>query len=440
MKKQLQKLFYPKTIAVIGASDRENSVGHALMYNMLNNGYTGKVYPVNAKHETISGLPAYKRVADIPDVIDLAVIATPAKTVADLIVECGKKKIQTAIIISAGFKEVGADGLKMYDQILQNAKKYGIRIIGPNCLGIINTSINLNASFASRMALKGNVAFLSQSGALCTSILDWSVTQNVGFSHLVSIGSSVDLDFHDLIDYFGTDPNTSCIIIYMESLQNARAFMSAARAYSRSKPILVLKSGKSAEGAKAALSHTGSLAGNDQVFEAAFQRAGIIRVDSIAQLFHCAQALAMQVHPRGNRLAIVTNAGGPGILATDYLMENGGALPDLSEKTVSTLNKILAFSWSHKNPVDVLGDATPFQYGESVKACLAEPNVDGVLVILTPQNVTDATAVAEEVVKAARHSEKPVFAAWMGEEDVEGGRTVLEENKIPHYRFPERAV
>ncbi|MCB0669527.1 MAG: CoA-binding protein, partial [Saprospiraceae bacterium] len=308
MKQQLQKLFYPESIAVIGATDRPYSVGNAIMHNLLSNKYGGKIYPVNIKHKTIHGIKAYKKIKDIPGSVDLAVIATPANTVADLIVECGVKKIPSAIIISAGFKEVGDEGLEMYGQILKNARQYKIRVIGPNCLGIINTSINLNASFASRMALKGNVAFLSQSGALCTSILDWSVTQNVGFSHLVSIGSSVDLDFHDLIDYFGTDPNTSCILIYMESLQNARAFMSAARAYSRSKPILVLKAGKSVEGAMAALSHTGSLAGNDQVFEAAFQRAGIIRVDSVAQLFHCAQALAMDIHPRGNRLAIVTNA------------------------------------------------------------------------------------------------------------------------------------
>ncbi len=440
MKKQLQKLFYPKSIAVVGATDRESSVGHALMYNLLTNDYQGKVFPVNLKHKTVHGLDAYRKIKDIPGEIDLAVIATPAETVADLVIECGKKKIQAVIIISAGFKEVGDKGMDMYFQIRENARKYRIRIIGPNCLGIINTSINLNASFASRMALKGNVAFLSQSGALCTSILDWSVTQNVGFSHLVSIGSTVDVDFHDLIDFFGTDPATTCILIYMESLQNARAFMSAARAYSRSKPILVLKAGKSVEGAMAALSHTGSLAGNDLVFEAAFRRAGIIRVDSIAQLFYCAQALAMQVHPKGNRLAIVTNAGGPGILATDYLMEHGGQLASLSNEAIQKLSEVLAFSWSHKNPVDVLGDATPLQYGEAVKACLKEPHVDGVLVILTPQNVTDATQVAIEVVKAAKSSRKPVLAAWMGEQDVEGGRTVLEDNRIPHFRFPERAV
>ncbi len=440
MKKQLQKIFYPDSIAVVGATDRKNSVGQALMYNLLSNDYKGKVYPVNLKHQTVHGLPAFRKLAEIPGPVDLAVIATPAETVADLIIECGKKKIQAVIIISAGFKEVGEEGVAMYRQILVNARKYGIRVVGPNCLGIINTSINLNASFASRMALKGNVAFLSQSGALCTSILDWSVTQNVGFSHLVSIGSTVDVDFHDLIDYFGTDPATSCILIYMESLQNARAFMTAARAYSRSKPILVLKAGKSAEGAMAALSHTGSMAGNDLVFEAAFQRAGIIRVDTVAQLFYCAQALAMHVQPKGNRLAIVTNAGGPGILATDYLMENGGQLPKLSQSAIDKLSKILAFSWSHKNPVDVLGDATPSQYGEAVRECLNEPNVDGVLVILTPQNVTDATQVAKEVVKMARSSKKPVLASWMGEGDVEGGRVVFEENNIPHFRFPERAV
>ncbi|MBK8505946.1 MAG: bifunctional acetate--CoA ligase family protein/GNAT family N-acetyltransferase [Saprospiraceae bacterium] len=440
MKVQLQKLFYPKSIAVIGATDRRNSVGFALMENLLVNNYQGAVYPINLKHKTVHGLTAYKGVKDVPGDIDLAIIATPAPTVAKLIIECGQKKIEAAVIISAGFKEVGEQGKKMYDEILKNARKYNIRIVGPNCLGFINTSIHLNASFASRMALKGNVAFISQSGALCTSILDWSVTQNVGFSHLVSIGSTIDVDFHDLIDFFGSDSATSCILIYMESLQNARAFMSAARAYARSKPIIILKAGKSVEGAMAALSHTGSLAGNDQILEAAFKRAGVIRVDTIAELFHCAQALAMHIRPKGNRLAIVTNAGGPGILATDYLIEEGGKLPSLSEITINKLSQVLSFSWSHKNPVDVLGDATPFQYGEAVRACLAEAEVDGVLVILTPQNVTDATEVARVVVDVAKTSGKPVLAAWMGEHDVEGGRTVLEENNIPHFRFPERAV
>ena len=323
----------------------------------------------------------------------------------------------------------------MYDQILQNARQFNVRIVGPNCLGFLNTSIDLNASFASRMALPGNIAFLSQSGALCTSILDWSVTQNVGFSHLVSIGSMIDVDFSDLIDFFGTDSATSCILIYMETLNNARAFMSAARAYARSKPILVLKSGKSDEGAQAALSHTGSLAGNDLVFDAAFRRAGIIRVDTIAQLFHCAQALSMQTLPKGNRLAIVTNAGGPGILATDYLVSHGGQLPKLSPKVVSKLSQVLSHSWSRKNPIDILGDATPDHYGAAIEACIEDEGIDGVLVILSPQDVTDARSVAQVVADVVRDSKKPILASWMGEADVQEGREVLEENQIPNYRF-----
>ncbi|NND31642.1 MAG: bifunctional acetate--CoA ligase family protein/GNAT family N-acetyltransferase [Saprospiraceae bacterium] len=440
MKRQLQKLFYPKSLAVVGASRRQGSVGFAIINNILDSSYSGEVYPINPKYRTIDEVRCFKKVGDVPGNIDLAIIATPAATVPDLILECGKKKIESVVIISAGFKEVGRKGKLMYDQILKNARKNGIRIVGPNCLGFLNTSIDLNASFASRMALKGNVAFLSQSGALCTSILDWSVTQNVGFSHLVSIGSTIDIDFHDLIDFFGADPHTACILIYMESLNNARAFMSAARAYARSKPIIVLKAGRSSEGARAALSHTGSLAGNDLVFDAAFRRAGIIRVDTIAQLFHLAQALAMQTLPKGNRLAIVTNAGGPGILATDYLMEHGGQLPKLSEEVVSHLNKVLSHSWSKKNPIDILGDATAKQYGLAVASCLADNAIDGVLVILTPQDVTDARDVAEQVSAVCKGARKPVLACWMGEEDVQAGREVLEVNRIPNFRFPERAV
>ena len=440
MKRQLDKIFYPKSIAVIGASVKEHTVGYAILRNMLDSGYEGAIYPINLKYRTIQGVKSYRTIKSLPEVPDLAIIATPAATVASLVGECGQFGISGVYIISAGFKEAGPTGMAMYDSIKAVARKYRINIIGPNCLGFMNPAIHLNATFANKMAMPGNVAFISQSGALCTSILDWSLAQQFGFSHFVSIGSMLDIGFHDLIDYFGMDHNTSCIILYMESLSNARAFMSAARAFSRSKPIIVLKAGKSQEGARAALSHTGSLAGNDDAYAAAFRRAGIIRVDTVAQLFNMAQALAMQPTPKGNRLAIVTNAGGPGILATDYLMGHGGRLPDLKPTTLNHLNKVLPSSWSRKNPVDVLGDASPNQFAEAVHACLNDEATDGVLAILTPQAIADATEVAQELASLQRHTNKTVLACWMGEEEVQEGRNILEANSIPTYRFPESAV
>lgn len=440
MKPQLDKIFQPKSIAVIGASNKEGSVGFALMKNLLKGGFKGEIFPVNLRHNQIQGIACYKSVLKIPESVDMAIIATPAKTVSKVLAECGKVKISGVVILSAGFKEAGEKGNELYQQILRTARKNRIRIIGPNCVGFINPSLGINASFLSRMALPGKIAFISQSGALNASILDWSVDQNVGFSHFVSVGSMIDVDFADLIDYFGTDNRTSCILIYMESLTNARKFMSAARAFSRYKPIIVLKAGKSGEGAKAALSHTGSLAGNDAVFDAAFRRAGIIRVERISQLFHCAQALSMQPRPEGNRLAIVTNAGGPGVLATDFLVNNGGKIASLSSETLLTLDKLLPAHWSHNNPVDVLGDANAETYKESVKACLLDENTDAVLAIFTTQGVTDPTEVAKALVNMVPPHSKTIFACWMGEQDVQAGRELLEVAQIPHFRYPESAV
>ena len=343
---KLDKLFNPKTIAVIGATNKKEHVGYSLMKNLIDGDYGGIIYPVNPKRESVHGVKAYTSVMDTPDKIDLAIIATPAKTVPGIVEECGEAGVSGIVIISAGFKEAGEKGEAMCDDILKTARKYNMGIIGPNCLGFMKPSINLNASFANKMALPGKIAFISQSGALGTAILDWSVKQNVGFSYFVSIGSMVDVGFHDLIDYFGSDPETSSILIYMESLTNARKFLSAARAFARTKPIIVLKVGKSSEGAKAAMSHTGSLTGNDMVFDAAFERVGIIRVNTIGQLFNCAQALAMQKRPSGNRLAIVTNAGGPGVIATDSLISLKGRLAKLSHKTMKGLNEVLPGSWS----------------------------------------------------------------------------------------------
>ena len=438
MAHRLEKIFKPKSIAAIGASDSEGSVGNALIKNLLRGGFAGRVYPVNPKRDTIQSVPCYHSVSDIPEKIDLAVIATPARAVPSVVEECGRAGVGGLVILSAGFAEAGAEGKAMYQDILKKAQRYKMRIIGPNCLGFINPSLGINASFAADMALPGKIAFISQSGALCTGILDWSIEQGVGFSHFVSIGSMVDVGFADLIDYFGNDPNTSSIIIYMESLKDSRRFMSAARAFARNKPIIVLKSGKSEAGAKASMSHTGSLAGNDAVYEAAFRRAGIISVERIAQLFNIAQALAMQPLPDGNRLAIVTNAGGPGVLATDFLTSNGGALAELSEETMSKLDELLPQHWSHNNPVDVLGDAGAEKYREAVKLCNADENVDATLVILTPQEVTDPSAIAEAL--ASVKTQKPVFACWMGESQVRNGREILEQAKIPNYLYPESAV
>ncbi|MCC6724149.1 MAG: GNAT family N-acetyltransferase [Saprospiraceae bacterium] len=440
MVNQLDKIFKPQSIAVIGASTRENTVGNSLFKNLIDSGFKGGLYPVNAKSKEVLGIPAYENIAAVPGPIDLAVIIVPAKLVPGVVEECGKAGVGGLLIISAGFQEAGEEGKAMVKQILATSRKYGMRIVGPNCLGIINPKLGMNATFANQMALPGNIAFISQSGALCSSILDWAAEQNVGFSHFVSIGSMIDIGFAELIDYFGMNQETACILVYMESLTNARQFMSAARAFARSKPIIILKSGSSQDGTKAAMSHTGTLAGNDAAFEAAFRRAGCVRVERIAQLFHCAQALSTQPRPAGNRLAIVTNAGGPGVLATDFLTTRGGQLAQLSEETIAKLNEALPAHWSHGNPVDVLGDASPVEYRKAVEACLADPGVDGVLTILTTQTVTDPAGTAEALVAAGGHTRKPLLASWMGEKDVRQAREILELGKIPNYRYPESGV
>jgi acetyltransferase len=436
----LKKIFEPRTVAVIGASNNEGSVGYALIKNMIGSGFKGTVYPINFKHKSIYGVRSYSKLADTRDEIDLAIIATPSATVPDLVKECGEYGVGGIVIISAGFMEAGDKGHQLTETILGYAHKYNMRIVGPNCLGFIKPSIKLNASFANKMALPGKIAFISQSGALCTAILDWSVEKNVGFSYFVSIGSMVDVGFHDLIDYFGNDPNTSSIVIYMESLTHTRKFMSAARAFARTKPIIVLKAGKSAAGAKVALSHTGTLAGNEIAFEAAFKRAGIISVNTIEELFNAAQALAMQPRPGGKRLSIVTNAGGPGVLATDHLINLGGELAELSAPTMKRLNEVLPPVWSHGNPVDVLGDAGAERYKNATEAVLADDGVDGVLVILTPQAMTKAGEIAREIVTLGKKYSKPILASWMGQKDVDEGCEILESGDIPVFRIPENAV
>lgn len=444
---KLNSLFNPRSIAVIGASDKKGSVGYALMDNLINSDYKGVVYPINNKHESVHSIRAYDSVKEVGDKIDLAIIATPAATVPEIVKDCGEAGVSGVVIISAGFSEAGKKGEEMSDEILALARKYDMRVIGPNCLGFIRPSLNLNASFASKMALPGKIAFISQSGALCTAILDWSLKNNVGFSHFVSIGSMVDVGFHDLIDHFGEDPDTDSILIYMESLTNARKFLSAARAFSRTKPIIVLKVGRSSEGARAAKSHTGSLAGNDSVFDAAFERAGVIRVDTTVALFHTAKTLAMQPRPQGNRMAVITNAGGPGVIATDALVYSHSQIANLEKNTIDKLNEFLPAAWSHGNPVDVLGDAGADRYKKALDICIKDKNVDAVLVILTPQSMTDPVAVAKELValnekinKDSNKVKKTILASWMGGDDVLEGRRILEKGNIPIYRQPEDAI
>ena len=441
--KGLDKIFKPKSIAVIGASNTKGSVGYLLLDNLIGKGYDGVVFPVNNKRQSIQGIHAYNSISQVPMRVDLAIIAVPAKNVPGILSECGDAGVGGVIIISAGFKEMGTTGQKLEDHIAAIARQYNIRIIGPNCLGIIMPYLNLNASFAHIMPKPGNVAFISQSGALCTAVLDKCAHQHIGFSAFVSIGTMVDVDFSNLIDYFGMDPATSSIILYIESLQNAREFMSAARHFAKKKPIIVVKSGRFEGSAKAAASHTGALASNDEFYDAAFKRAGIIRVSEIEDLFNCSAALAFQTRPKGSRLAIVTNAGGPGVMAADKLIDKGGELAKLSEETIDALNEVFPEYWSHGNPVDILGDATPQRYHDAVVHLLNDKNVDGIVVLLTPQAMTDPVKTAKLVSEAAsenRLHHKPLLASWMGADAVEQGRDILELNSIPNFETPEQAV
>jgi acetyltransferase len=438
----LDKIFNPKSVAVIGASDEGGSVGYTLMKNFTELGYEGKFYPVNIRKNEILGFKAYQTVDQLPETVDLAIIATPAKTVPDVVEQCGKNGITGIIIISAGFKEIGPKGKELEDRILETKNKYNLRIIGPNCLGIIRPSVRLNATFATKMAKPGNIAFISQSGALGSAILDWATHENIGFSNFVSIGSMIDVDFGDLIDYFGTDPKTRSILMYVEGVTDAREFMSATRHFARTKPIIVVKAGKFGESAKAAASHTGSLTGEDMVYDAAFKRAGIVRVEEIADLFNCAEVLGTQPLPRGPNLAIVTNAGGPGIMATDALIARGGKPAKLSQKTMEALNSVLPHYWSRGNPVDILGDAKADRYKAVVETCFEDENVDGLLIIYTPQGVADPVEISRSIVKLCKSKDprKTLLTSFMGYEEVEEANRIFSEKSIPTYSTPEQGV
>jgi len=438
---RLDKIFKPRRIALLGVTINPNSVGGKVLGNLVGSGFTGVVYPVNPHSEAVMGIPCYTDVDHLPKTPDLAVICSPAEEVPDLVARCGEAGIRGIIIMSAGFREIGEAGAALEEQIKAAAAGFeDMRIIGPNCLGIIIPSLRLNVSFASALPRAGHVAFISQSGALCTSVLDWAIEGKIGFSYLVSIGNSLDVEFGDLIDYFGEDDNTKSIVMYVESLSRARKFMTAARAFARSKPILAFKSGRFPESAAAASSHTGAMISEDAVYDAAFQRVGVTRVFDTGDIFDCTALIGRSKMPGGSRLGIITNAGGPGVIAADTLIAYHGRLAELINETLDKLNENLPPSWSHGNPVDVLGDANSKRMARATEIVIGDPGVDAVLVILTPQAMTNPTATAKAIGKMAQTTPKPILAAWLGGAAMHESFRILGDCGIPAYRTPEQAV
>ncbi len=436
----LNCFFSPKSVAIVGASEREDSVGQRLLLNMQEAGFTGRLYPVNHKHDQLLGVKAYRDIDAIPDTLELVVIATPAATVPGIVRQCGEKGVSSIIIISAGFGELGDSGKRLQQEILDIAHRYDIRIIGPNCLGVIRTSSGLNATFGYGRVKDGNLALVSQSGAVCTAILDWAQAQDIGFSTVVSTGAAADIDFGEILDYLAMDSKTTGILLYVEGIRDARRFLSGLKAAARLKPVILIKSGRHEAGSKAAMSHTGAMVGGDDVFDAAIARAGVVRAYSIAQLFSAARVLANNYVLEHDRLAIITNAGGPGVMSTDRAGDVGISMAQLSESSIEALNKVLPEHWSHANPVDILGDATPERYQQALQICLRDDNIDGVLVILTPQAMTDPTKVAEYIIEAAKTTGKPVLASWTGGSRVQEGRDLFAGSRVAHFNTPEMAV
>jgi len=436
----LDAIFSPRSVAVIGATERPASVGRTILANLQANPFGGPVFPVNPTRASVLGIKAYPSIAAVPERVDLAVVVTPAATVPGVIGECVDAGVKSGIVISAGFKETGAAGAELEQRILEQARRGRMRIIGPNCLGVMAPFSGLNATFAQGMAHPGKVAFVSQSGALCTAILDWSFRELVGFSAFVSVGSMLDVGWGDLIYYLGDDPRTESIVLYMESIGDARSFLSAAREVALTKPIIVIKAGRTEQAAKAAASHTGALAGSDEVLDAAFRRCGVLRVQNISDLFYMAEVLSKQPRPRGPRLAIVSNAGGPAVLATDALIAGDGELAQLSPQTLAALDQFLPPHWSHGNPVDILGDAGPERYGRALDLVARDENCDGLLVMMAPQGMTDPTGTAEQLKPLANSTGKPVLASWMGGAVAAAGEAVLNHAGIPTFPFPDTAA
>ena len=436
----MHRIFNPESIAVVGAGEKEGSIGAAIMNNLIKGKFPGAIYPVNPKYAHVMGLPCFPDIAAIKDPVDVAVVATPIHTAADIVGACGAAGVAGVVILSSGGREVGQSGRDMEARIMARARETDLRIIGPNCLGIVNTAAKLNASFAQHSPLPGKIAFLSQSGAVCTAVLDMALRENVGFSHFVSLGSMMDVDFADMIDYLGTLGSVESIVMYVENLSSIRKFMSAARSVSRVKPIIALKAGRSPAGARAAASHTGALAGEDSVYDAAFRRAGILRVTEFQELFDCAEFLAKQRAPKGSRLAIVTNSGGPGVMAADALAGHGLEPAELSQETLEKLSAVLPENWSHNNPVDILGDARPERYLEAVRICMEAPEVDGLLLLCAPAGILSLVELARPLATLLEKPPCPVFTAWLGGRDLAPAREILNQAGIITFDSPERAV
>lgn len=439
--RNLERLFHPSSVAIVGASIRPRSLGNLVTKNLVATGFAGALYPVNPHHDTVEGLRAFKTISELPAPPDLAVICTPPSTIPGLIGELGARGTRAAIVLTAGLStNFDTAGKSIQTLMLEAARPYLFRILGPNCLGLLVPGINLNASFSHIPATPGRLAFISQSGALCTAMLDWAESRGIGFSHLVSLGNSADIDFADVIDYLASDTATDSIILYIESITNARKFLSAARAAARNKPIIAIKSGRVAAGARAAMSHTGAMAGADDVYDAAMRRAGILRVQNIDELFDSVETLSHVRKIAGNRLAIMTNGGGPGVLAADTLIEVGGALADLSPDTLAKLDSVLPATWSRGNPVDMIGDATPERFRNVAEILVQAPEIDAVLFTYSPTALADSLEIAKSTVAAFLNSDRPVFANWLGGAAMETARHVFEQAAIPTFDTPERAV
>ncbi len=436
----IDALFRPRSVALVGASERPGALGAVVLGNLLDAGYRGDVHLVNPRHREIRGRPVHATVGQLPEGVELAIVMTPAATVPELITACGERGIRGAIVMSAGFREIGAAGAALECSMLEQASRHGVRIVGPNCLGVIRTDIGFNGTFSAAQALPGRIGVISQSGALCTAILDWASVNAVGFSSMISTGIGADVDFGEMIDFLATDAATDSIMLYVEGIHRAQPFLSALRAAARTKPVVVMKAGRHAEGSRAAQSHTGALVGSDNVFDAALRRAGALRVMDFANFFSTAAILSSGMRSTGRRLAIVTNAGGPGVMAADHAVDRGIRLAELAPATRRQLDAALPAHWSHGNPVDVLGDAGPPRYAAAVTACLADPGVDAVVVILTPQAMTPAEAVARAVLDAAAGSSKPLLTCWMGEVAVASSRALFRTRGVPTLRTPEAAV
>ena len=436
----LDKIFRPASVAVVGASEKQGSIGRALMRNLEDGGFPGEIVPVNPHHARVSGRKAYSNVSAIGKPVDLAVIATPITAVPSIIRDCGNSGIDCAVVISAGGREIGQRGIEIEQRIKEEAEASRVRIIGPNCLGVVCTESRLNASFASQMPIPGKLAFISQSGAICTAILDLSLKEQIGFSYFVSVGSMLDVDFGDMVNYLGNDPNVNSIVLYIESLTNFRNFISAARAVSLLKPIVALKAGASPAGARAAASHTGAMVGEDAIYSAAFERSGVMRVHTIEELFDCAEIMAKQLRPADHGLAIITNGGGPGVMAADSLATYHMEPVELREKTLNKLDEFLPHYWSRGNPIDILGDADSERYRRALEICLAAEEVNGVLIIMVPQALTHPTEVAQVLCDVLKGKRKAVYTVWMGGPSMENGREIFNKAGIPTYDVPERAI